>query len=155
MYSKIKSHPSAATIYGEQGLRAGWITREELDAIWAAKKEAMQKGGEAGALAVIARRGALPLPAVDASAMRARLKAVLQALSTLPEGLEIHPKLMPFLKARAELLQGRGPVDWATAESLAWGSTTRAARRSTCRSTASRRPARASRSTTACSPKRP
>jgi len=121
MYSKIKSHPSAATIYGEQGVRAGWITREELEAVWAGKKEAMQKGGEGGALAVIARRGSLPLPPVDPSALRARLKAVLQALSTLPEGLELHPKLMPFVRARAELREGRGAVDWATAESLAWG----------------------------------
>jgi len=121
MYAKIKSHPSVATIYGEQGLRAGWIGREELDALWGAKKVALQKGGAGGALAVIARRPAVAPPEVDASAMRARLRAVLRALSTLPDGFEIHPKLMPFVKGRGELLEGGGAVDWATAESLAWG----------------------------------
>src|SRR5207344_3181976 len=49
------------------------------------------------------------------------LKAVLQGLSTVPAGIEIHPKLASFVKKRAELLEGRGEVDWATAESLAWG----------------------------------
>jgi 2-oxoglutarate dehydrogenase E1 component len=121
MYAKIKSHPSVASIYGEQGVRAGWITREELDALWAEKKAAMQKGGAGGALATIARRPAIELPQVDAGAMRARLKTVLSALSTLPAGFEIHPKLMPLLKSRAELLEGKGHVDWATAEALAFG----------------------------------
>ncbi len=121
MYAKIKAHTSVAQLYGEQGVRAGWISREDLDAVWAEKKAAMQRGGEGGGLSVIARRPGVPLPDVDRSAMRARLRAVLQALSVLPDGLEIHPKLMPFLKARAELLEGKGSVDWATAESLAWG----------------------------------
>ncbi len=121
MYAKIKSHPSAATIYGEQAVRAGWMTREELDALWAEKKAAMQKGGAGGELSVIARRAPAEPPPVDAPAMRARLRVVLGALSTLPEGFEIHPKLMPFVKSRGELLEGKGAVDWATAESLAWG----------------------------------
>jgi 2-oxoglutarate dehydrogenase E1 component len=122
MYAKIKGHPSVATLYGEQGVRAGWIGREALEALWADKKAAMQKGGQGGALAVIARRAPLAPPQVDGPAMRARLRALLQALSTLPEGFEIHPKLAAFVRSRAELLEGGGAVDWATAESLAWGS---------------------------------
>ena len=70
----------------------------------------------------IARREPQAPQPVDPSAMRARLRTVLKALGTLPEGFEIHPKLLPFLKKRAELAEGRGEVDWATAESLAWGS---------------------------------
>jgi 2-oxoglutarate dehydrogenase E1 component len=61
-----------------------------------------------------------PAP-VDAAAMRARLRAVLRALGSVPEGFEIHSKLAPFLRRRAELAEGKGEVDWATAESLAWG----------------------------------
>jgi 2-oxoglutarate dehydrogenase E1 component len=121
MYSKIKSHPSAAMLYGEQLVRQGVVTREELDALWAATKAQMQKEGAAGPLATIARRAPVVLPDVDASAMAGRLKAVLQALATVPAGFEMHPKLAAFVKKRAELLEGKGEVDWATAESLAWG----------------------------------
>jgi 2-oxoglutarate dehydrogenase E1 component len=53
--------------------------------------------------------------------MWGRLRTTLKALSAGPTGFEIHPKLMPLLKKRAELLEGRGDADWATAEALAWG----------------------------------
>jgi multifunctional 2-oxoglutarate metabolism enzyme len=122
MYSKIKSHPSVATLYGEQLVRSGAITREELDALWTAKKAEMQREGEAGSLASVARRAAVPPPPVDASAMWGRLRTALKALGSVPEGFELHPKLAPFVRKRAELLEGKGEVDWATAEALAWGS---------------------------------
>jgi len=121
MYAKIKSHTSVAQLYSEQAVRAGVLTRDELDALWAEKKAEMQREGEARPFAVIARRAVLPPAPVDAAAMWGRLKATLKALASVPEGFELHPKLAPFLKGRAELLEGRGEVDWASAESLAWG----------------------------------
>src|SRR5439155_8125617 len=81
----------------------------------------MQREGEAGPLAAITRRAPQPPPDVDASAMWGRLRTTLKTLGTVPEGFELHPKLMPFLRRRAELLEGKGEVDWASAESLAWG----------------------------------
>ena len=121
MYAKIKNHPSVAHIYGEQAVRAGWLTREELDALWAEKKAEMQREEGGQPFAVISKRAPEEPAAVDAPAMRARLKATLGALGSLPEGFEIHPKLAPFIKRRAELLEGKGEVDWATAEALAFG----------------------------------
>jgi 2-oxoglutarate dehydrogenase E1 component len=50
-----------------------------------------------------------------------RLKATLEALSRVPEGFELHPKLEGLLEKRRELREGGGEVDWATAEALAWG----------------------------------
>lgn len=121
MYAKIKSHTTEAQLYGEHLVRTGALSREELDALWAEKKAQMQREGESCPFGVIARRPTSSPPSVDASAMWGRLKATLHALSSLPDGFEIHPKLTPFLKARAELAEGKAPVDWATAESLAWG----------------------------------
>jgi len=123
MYAKIKSHPSAATLYGEKLVREGVVTREELERVWAGKKAEMQseKEGDGTPFVAIARRAPVEPPPVDASAMWGRLKTVLRALGTLPDGLEIHPKLVPFVRKRAEILDGKGDVDWATGESLAWG----------------------------------
>jgi multifunctional 2-oxoglutarate metabolism enzyme len=121
MYAKIKSHPSVAHVYGEQVVRTGAVPREELDKIWTEKKAAMQREGDGGTLAHIERRLPVPAEPVDPSAMRARLRATLTALSTVPAGFEMHPKLLPLLKKRGELLEGRGDLDWAIAESLAWG----------------------------------
>ncbi len=121
MYAKIKSHTSVAQLYGEQMVRKGLISREDLDKLWAEKKAEMQREGDAGPLAKIAKRAPVEPAPVDGSAMWARLRTVLKVLSSLPEGFEIHPKLVPFVKKRAELLEGKGDVDWATAESLAFG----------------------------------
>ncbi len=56
MYAKIKSHTSVAQLYGEQLVRQGAVTREELDALWAEKKAEMQREGEEGPLAGSPRR---------------------------------------------------------------------------------------------------
>jgi multifunctional 2-oxoglutarate metabolism enzyme len=123
MYARIRQHPSVATLYGEKLVREGALSREDLDRLWAEKKTAMQSEGEEpqAPFAAIGRRDPAPPAAVEASAMWGRLRGVLKALGTLPEGLEIHPKLVTLVKRRAELLEGKGEVDWATAESLAWG----------------------------------
>ncbi len=121
MYAKIKNHPSVATLYGETLLRLGTLTREELDAIWAAKKAQMQREGDGGAFASIERKAPGAAAPVDSQTMMERLRAVLKVLGAVPEGFEIHPKLLSHLKKRAELLEGKGDVDWATAEALAFG----------------------------------
>jgi multifunctional 2-oxoglutarate metabolism enzyme len=121
MYSKIKSHTSVAQLYGEQAVRQGIVTRADLEKLWAEKKAEMQREGEAGPLATIAKRAPVEPAQVDASAMSGRLKTVLKVLGSVPEGFEMHPKLLPFVRERAELLEGKGDVDWATGEALAFG----------------------------------
>jgi 2-oxoglutarate dehydrogenase E1 component len=121
MYAKIKEQPSVATLYGERLVRAGVLSRGELEALWAEKKAAMQQPGEPGALATILRRPSRELAPADPGALRGRLRAVLEAMSRVPEGFDLHPKLGGLLEKRRALLEGRGEVDWATAEALAWG----------------------------------
>jgi 2-oxoglutarate dehydrogenase E1 component len=121
MYAKIKNHQSVAEIYGDHLVRASAITREELSSLWSIKRAQMQQDGEEGTLAAITRREPATPAAVDPSAMWGRLKTVLKALGSVPQGFEIHPKLAPLVRKRAELLDGKGEVDWATAESLALG----------------------------------
>jgi 2-oxoglutarate dehydrogenase E1 component len=120
MYAKIKTHPSVAHIYADALLRTSVVSREELDALWAAKKAAMQREEDEDAVQAV-RPAPMVASPVDASAMRGRLRTILSALGSVPEGFEIHPKLMPFVKRRHELMEGKGEVDWATAEALAFG----------------------------------
>ncbi len=121
MYARIKNHPSVATIYGEKLIRSGALSREDLETIWATKRALMQQT-EGGALPEPKTPPAEPVE-VDAAAMAGRIRATLQGLTLIPPGFEPHPKLLPFLKKRAELMEGRGKgeVDWATAEALAFG----------------------------------
>ncbi|HET8647916.1 MAG TPA: thiamine pyrophosphate-dependent enzyme, partial [Vicinamibacteria bacterium] len=120
MYAKIKSHPSVAHLYGELAVRQGLLGAAELEQMWAEKKAAMQREDGEEALRPPRPPAVQPAP-VDASAMRGRLRTILKALGSAPEGFELHPKLAAFVKRRADLLEGRGEVDWATAEAAAFG----------------------------------
>ena len=122
MYAKIKNHPSVATIYGDKLVSSGAMTREDLEIIWATKRAMMQQTD--GGAPPEPKPSAPEPPDVDAAAMSGRIRATLQGLTQIPSGFEVHPKLVPFLKKRVDLLEGRGKgeVDWATAESLAFGS---------------------------------
>jgi len=51
----------------------------------------------------------------------ATMDAVANAYSMLPDGFTVHPRLAPQLARRADAIR-RGPVDWASAELLAFGS---------------------------------
>src|SRR4029450_5651576 len=51
MYAEMKSHTSVAQLYGEQLVRSGAVTREELEAVWAEKKAEMQREGDSGRFA--------------------------------------------------------------------------------------------------------
>lgn len=49
-------------------------------------------------------------------------RTVLEKLTQLPEGFNVHPKLERMLDHRKEMARGERPVDWAAAEALALGS---------------------------------
>jgi 2-oxoglutarate dehydrogenase E1 component len=50
-----------------------------------------------------------------------QMEAVAQAHLTFPDDFTIHPKVLPQLQRRADSIRN-GPIDWATAELLAFGS---------------------------------
>jgi multifunctional 2-oxoglutarate metabolism enzyme len=49
------------------------------------------------------------------------LRTVARGLSAIPEGFQLHPKLLPFLAKRRELISGDPAIDWSFAEALAFG----------------------------------
>jgi multifunctional 2-oxoglutarate metabolism enzyme len=123
LYAQIQGHPASAELYAERLVREEVARREDVSALWSSVLDRMQQGtSDAGSLTTIVRRASQSPPAVDAAGMQGRIKAVLEALSSVPAGFSLHPKLSALLKHRADLLAGRGAVDWSTAEALAFGS---------------------------------
>ncbi len=51
-----------------------------------------------------------------------RLREIAEALARLPEGFRPYPKAEEGLRRRAAMGRGEAPVDWGTAEALAFGS---------------------------------
>jgi 2-oxoglutarate dehydrogenase E1 component len=60
-------------------------------------------------------------PSMETGVERTALDSVLKAVSTWPDGFQVHPKLAKQLQARGRML-AKDSVDWATGEALAFGS---------------------------------
>ncbi len=135
MYAEITHHPSVRERYGTQLIEAGAITAADAEAKikeaqrdLAERQAALRDGsddGESegeldrGSEAIPQRKETEPKTAVSLS----RLKELNAALSSVPEGFTVHPKLAKPLGRRATALDEDEPkVDWAHAELLAFAS---------------------------------
>ena len=63
------------------------------------------------------------IPEPDTGVPEAQLRAYLGRLVQLPEGFNLHRNLRRFVAARADMAEGKRPVDWAAAEALAFAAT--------------------------------
>jgi len=137
MYKKIENRPSVREAYLSRLLDLGGITREDADRIGQRRTELLEKeltaarsdeyvhqpdqkfagawGGFGGGL----EKG---VDEAHTAVAKDKLCDMLQKLTTMPEGFELHPKLRRQMKTRASMADGKKPIDWSTAEALALGS---------------------------------
>ncbi|WP_342371688.1 multifunctional oxoglutarate decarboxylase/oxoglutarate dehydrogenase thiamine pyrophosphate-binding subunit/dihydrolipoyllysine-residue succinyltransferase subunit [Propioniciclava soli] len=129
MYDLIEQKRSVRKIYTESLIGRGDISTEDAEAVMAKFRarlegvftEARQAEEDDEAYARVpfypAKLGKSQGTAVD----HAVLERVARAQVTFPEGFTVHPKVLPQMQRRAEAIVD-GPIDWATAELLAFGS---------------------------------
>jgi multifunctional 2-oxoglutarate metabolism enzyme len=134
MYRKIKDHISPATQYKDRLLREKVVTADQVDQIKKRISARLEEGFEqakkdAQAFEIVevaspdseAVAAATPQTAID----RALFDQVFQGMMSFPDDFTVHEKLKTgknaFLVKREEAHKG-GPIDWATAEALAFGS---------------------------------
>ena len=130
LYRKIREHPSVAVQYAERLEREEFLDESEVKEIRAgvaahlnqaydAAKRKEEKFQVQELSAVDPEEVSRPTP--HTAADRATLERVVEAITTFPAEFHAHPKLAVSLKKRREILNG-SPMDWATAETLAFGS---------------------------------
>jgi 2-oxoglutarate decarboxylase len=134
MYKTIRDHRSVRKIYTEQLLRKGDIDPQEaeewlnhyqgkLQEAFDRTKEQEPPHSERDPLWTDEDvTGYQNQPSPDTGISQEVLDRVREALTKLPEGFNPHPKLKPVLAKRAAMAEGREPIDWGTAEQLAFGS---------------------------------
>jgi 2-oxoglutarate dehydrogenase E1 component len=59
---------------------------------------------------------------VETGVSRETLARIGRVLTTVPAGFHVNPKMVSQLARRAKMAEGAQPLDWATAEALAFGS---------------------------------
>ncbi|MGA2721021.1 MAG: multifunctional oxoglutarate decarboxylase/oxoglutarate dehydrogenase thiamine pyrophosphate-binding subunit/dihydrolipoyllysine-residue succinyltransferase subunit [Bryobacteraceae bacterium] len=130
LYRKIKEHPSVATLYTERLVREGVIAAEECRAMHqaAAQKlsEAYDAAQERAEHYELQELSAVPSEEIGAFCPRTAvnqqvLERVIRGMTNFPESFHLHPKLRGFVERRREVIEKGGPIDWAFAEALAFG----------------------------------
>ncbi|GAA1070556.1 multifunctional oxoglutarate decarboxylase/oxoglutarate dehydrogenase thiamine pyrophosphate-binding subunit/dihydrolipoyllysine-residue succinyltransferase subunit [Nocardiopsis composta] len=134
MYDVIDAKRSTRKLYTEALIGRGDITveeaeqtlreyQQELERVFAETREADKKPVEPGSVVrpEVFDEGRLDHTAVSTAISAEQVKEIIDTQVNLPEGFTVHPRLMPQLQRRAQMVED-GTIDWATGELLAFGS---------------------------------
>ncbi|MEI6476129.1 MAG: multifunctional oxoglutarate decarboxylase/oxoglutarate dehydrogenase thiamine pyrophosphate-binding subunit/dihydrolipoyllysine-residue succinyltransferase subunit [Actinomycetes bacterium] len=127
MYKLIDAKRSTRTLYTEALIGRKDITVEEAEEV--ARDYHAQLEGVFAAVHNIEAENTFttPIPtalapaSVDTSIDEATARAIAQTQISTPEGFTVHPKLLPQLAKRVEMLDN-ATIDWSMGEALAFGS---------------------------------
>ncbi|MCC6508404.1 MAG: 2-oxoglutarate dehydrogenase E1 component [Pirellulaceae bacterium] len=136
MYRAIDQRKGVRESYLESLLTMGELTREEADAIADVRQNKLEREFEAaknepyvpdlqtlggiwrGYLGGMEPAGDQPATGIKSET----ITSVLSSLTKLPSDFSLQRKLQRFMELRSEMAIGKKPLDWASAESLAFGS---------------------------------
>jgi 2-oxoglutarate decarboxylase len=129
MYKAIKNQPPVRKLYADRLVADGVVTQDEAERMASEAyervaqahtelKESIGAPPDTGTHELDRTMSREPRTTVAADT----LLSLGEQLLHLPEGFELHRKLRPLLERRREALEAGGPIDWAHAESLAFGS---------------------------------
>ena len=132
MYKKIKTHPSTLKIYGNRLAKEGLTSLEEIEKQKNNYKKILEKEFETsktykselkwfeGAWSRFKpglgkdRRG-------ESGVSKDKLIKIGKKISTIPNNLNAHKTLKKIFDLRYQIFEKNKPVDWSTAENLAFG----------------------------------
>ncbi|MFI0910195.1 multifunctional oxoglutarate decarboxylase/oxoglutarate dehydrogenase thiamine pyrophosphate-binding subunit/dihydrolipoyllysine-residue succinyltransferase subunit [Streptomyces abikoensis] len=129
MYDLIDKKRSVRKLYTESLIGRGDITLEEAEQALQDYQGQLEKVfvevREADTTPAPAEVPAAPLDgfpvAVDTAISQEVVKRIAESQVTLPEGVTVHPRLLPQLQRRAASVED-GTIDWGMGETLAFGS---------------------------------
>ncbi|OIR06216.1 2-oxoglutarate dehydrogenase E1 component [mine drainage metagenome] len=135
MYRKIASHPTTRQLYAKKLIEDGVITQEDSDKLVAdfqahleadfaaAKSYKVNKAdwleGKWAGLGVLDDEEEMREERTDVSLEL--LKEVGEAISRVPEGINVNRKIVRQLEAKQQMIRTGQGIDWSTAEALAFG----------------------------------
>ncbi|MES1258688.1 MAG: multifunctional oxoglutarate decarboxylase/oxoglutarate dehydrogenase thiamine pyrophosphate-binding subunit/dihydrolipoyllysine-residue succinyltransferase subunit, partial [Acidobacteriota bacterium] len=125
MYRKIEKLPSVAAQYGDRLVGEKLLAPAEAQALRqkiSARLNAAFDANKAAGKWVLQPTLTHTRPNSTSAISRELLEQVVAGITHLPDTFHPHPKLEGFLRKRRENLSSNGPIDWAFAEAIAFGS---------------------------------
>jgi len=134
MYRVIKDHPTTVQLYSRKLIGEGTLTPEEADGMQADFLRRLDEEFNASKAHLPNRadwldgkwQGLETAPKNsdrrgDTGVPEEKLRAVGRALTTVPEGFNLHKTIARQLEAKAKMFETGEGFDWSTAEALAFG----------------------------------
>ncbi len=133
MYKKIAQHPGTRRKYAEALAADGVVTLEESDAMVATYRAAMDKGQHTNKTVLANYKPPFTVDwrpylgrhwndKVDTRVPVQKLAELSARVTTLPEGFKLHSRVDKVIADRKAMGEGRLPLDWGMAETLAYAS---------------------------------
>jgi 2-oxoglutarate dehydrogenase E1 component len=134
MYQIIAKHPGVATLYGERCAQAGIASKQEQTAFTQEYMNSLKQALDRARSEPISRTDATQGPdwtetdhryshePVDTGVPQATLQRIGLHVNTVPEGFQVHPTLARIVARKRKAFEEMAPVDWSSAEALAFGS---------------------------------
>jgi len=132
MYKKIKSHPSVKMIYSDKLISEKIVTKENVEKLDNKIHDQLDKANEEAKkineMFSPDRPLAYPISKLDkikkkenTAITKAFINRIVNGITNLPEGFDVNSKIKKTVEKRKEILKNNGKIDWAYAESLAFG----------------------------------
>tara|TARA_X000001036_G_scaffold274940_1_gene255354 strand:- start:918 stop:3806 length:2889 start_codon:yes stop_codon:yes gene_type:complete len=132
MYKKIKSHPSTLKIYGSRLSNEGLISSTEIDNKKNNFKKFLEKELESSKTykselkwfegAWSRFKPGLGKDKIGVSGIaKEKLIEIGKKISTIPNNFNVHKTLEKIFNLRCQIFEKNKPIDWSTAENLAFG----------------------------------
>jgi 2-oxoglutarate dehydrogenase E1 component len=134
MYRAIERRPTLRALLAGRLVAEGAITSEQVEAMTRGYRSTLEQAYlDSASLSVRAgaqpssgfwkglQGGPIPIQQPNTAVAADQLARVGAALTEVPPGFNLHPKIRRLLDGRAEMARGNRPLDWGMAEALAFG----------------------------------
>ena len=131
MYKKIRQHPTTRAVYATRLAEQGVIKPDEAEAMNKAYRAALEAGQQVVPGIVTGKKNPFRIDwntyrkarwtdEVSTAVPVARIRELGAKMNTLPEDIELHPRVAKLVDDRVKMAAGALPLDWGFTEIMAY-----------------------------------
>ena len=133
MYKKIAQHPGTRKLYADKLVTQGVLAAGEPEAMIKAYRAALDAGQHTANPVISNFKSKFAVDwapflntkwtdAADTQVPVAELQRLAERVTSIPDGFKVHPTVARVIENRRQMAEGKVPVDWGMAETLAYAS---------------------------------
>ncbi|MFM9967639.1 MAG: 2-oxoglutarate dehydrogenase E1 component, partial [Burkholderiales bacterium] len=133
MYKRIHGHPTQRKVYADRLIKDGVVTESDADALVTTSREALDRGYHTNQTILsnfkppfeidwAPFKGAKWNENDDTRLPMETIQKLARKLCEVPSNFQLHPRVEKIMQDRRLMAEGKLPLDWGMAESLAYAS---------------------------------